>query len=122
MTLVRLGLARDLRSICQDFTRAMPSFDGCPGRGQGSVLGPLGECEFAAWRATLGGGDPVACADVGHVGEDRDALWRADPEDVVGGAARSWIRPGSAGDSYRISSAGPVTTCTFTPCRLCFAE
>lgn len=47
-----------------------------------TLLGPLDEGERTAWRATFGGGDRVARTDVRRVGEDRDALARADPEDL----------------------------------------
>lgn len=49
MTAMRLGLQRGLRKICREFRRGDSAFDGCLGRGQGPVDGPLGGREFAAW-------------------------------------------------------------------------
>lgn len=44
------------------------------------------------------------------------SIWR------VRAAVRSWVRPGSAGDSQRIFPLGSVATCAFTPCSVCFEE
>ncbi|EKX67760.1 hypothetical protein STRIP9103_09699, partial [Streptomyces ipomoeae 91-03] len=59
------------------------SFDGCASGGQGPVDRLLGCGEFAMGRPALGGGDPLARADVGRVGKDGDALALTDPDDLV---------------------------------------
>lgn len=73
MTAMRLGLHRALRKIRQDLRRAIPRSTGAPGRGQGPVDGPFGGGEFAVGRAAFGSGDPLARADVGHVGEEGES-------------------------------------------------
>ena len=75
------------------------SFDGCSGGGQGPVDRPLGGGEFPPGGRLIGGGDPGAGADVGAVGEDRDALAFADPDDAVG-AGRGQV-VGAAGQCGR---------------------
>lgn len=60
------------------------AFGRCPGCGQGPVGGALGEGEFAARWAFESGGGPGADTLVDAVGEDRDALAFAHPDDAVG--------------------------------------
>jgi hypothetical protein len=107
MTPMRLGLVRDLRKICQDFSRAMARSTGARAgdRARFSVRSVGG---FAAWRAAVGGGDPVARSDVGHVGEDRDALARAGPEDLVGAGGRKVVGPARQGRRQPQDLAGRV--------------
>jgi len=93
MTVMRLGLMRDLREDLPGLEPCHAAFDGCAGCGQGPVPGLFGGGEFAARRAALGGGDPVAGADVGHVGEDRDSLAFSDAEDLVGAGGMPDARP-----------------------------
>lgn len=81
MTVMRLGLMRDLRKICQDFSRAMPRSTGA----RAWVSARL----TVHWASSPPGGrlTPVVtqapAALVGAVGQDRDALPFADPDDLV---------------------------------------
>lgn len=121
MMLIRLGLMRDLREMCKDFNRAMPHATGARVVDRARFLVRSVRVSSSVGRAARGSGDPVACTDVGHVGEDRDTLGPQIRRILwVRAAVRPWVRPGSAGNSHGITPAGSVTTCTFTPCRLCF--
>ncbi len=70
--------------------------------------GLLGWGEFAEGRPALGGGDPLARADVGHVGEDRDALTLTDPDDLVcAGGGQVVCASGQGGRATASGRPGP---------------
>jgi hypothetical protein len=99
MTVMRLGLMRDLRKICQDFSRAMALSTGALAWARArltvrwaGVSSPPGGRPFEA------GGDPGARAGVGAVGEDGHALAFADPDDAVGAAQQGGRDPQQLAD------------------------
>lgn len=72
------ALATELLQPCH------AAFDRGPGLREGAVdTAPRGS-ELPAGRSFEAGGDPGAGARVGAIGEDRDALTLADPDDAVG--------------------------------------
>lgn len=84
MTVMRLGLMRDLRKICQDFSSAMPRSTGARGWASARLTVCWVRVSSPPGRPSQAGGGVEAGARVGAVGEDSHALALAYPDDAMG--------------------------------------
>ncbi|KUL41809.1 hypothetical protein ADL12_11065 [Streptomyces regalis] len=94
---IRFGLHRDLRKMRQDFRAGDAALDRRSRSGKCPVEGLFCGSEFLQGFPLNAGGQPRASTLVGEIGQDRNALALADPDDPVGAGCGQVVSPARQG-------------------------